>query len=129
MLQLKSKPLSLKLKEPEIVIEWNEQLAERSGLKETVDGVRLAKGPDWEIWIIPLNFVLKNNGTDNYYSSFIGLLHSLADHRLKYWLTQEKWTGVQQALENVDEEIRSTCEIIKDNLDVLCIRYGISRTD
>src|SRR3989304_1750462 len=75
----------------------SDQEALENGLRETVDGTRLAKGLDWEIWCEPLNFVLRVNSKNYYFSSFKGLLDKLSDHRIKYWLTQDKWNHVQDS--------------------------------
>jgi len=124
MLNLKpAKPkLSLKIKEEEVIsLEEVKEL----GYWDSADGLRLAKGPDWEIKIIPLNYVLKDKGQPQYFSSFETLLKRLLEHRIRYWLTQDKWTKVDEALQKAQEDISEVCKNLNKVIDFIGGRYGV----
>jgi hypothetical protein len=112
----------------DVVINSDEE-ALINGFRETPDGTRIAKDITWEIWVEPLNFVLRINSVNHYFSSFGQLLIRLSEHRIKYWLSQEKWNYVQNAVYSTNLEITETCKKIRQNLDWLAHKYNITQTD
>jgi hypothetical protein len=96
------------------------------GFKTTVEGMRVGKGPDWEIWVEPLNFVLKVDSKELYFSDFGSLMNTLTKNRIKYWLSQEKWNNVDTAMMNVDSEITVLCSRIENVMKFIGQKYGIS---
>jgi len=131
MLNLPYKPIiALTLKPAEDQEEIiSDQEAIENGYKETVDGIRIAKDINWEIWLEPLNFVLRVNSRNYYFSSFEQLLRVIANNRIKYWLTQEKWNRIDIAMEQVQIEISKTCEKLRNTMDYLLKKFSINSID
>jgi len=105
-----------------------EEEAESEGVRELLDGTRIARGPDWEIWIEPLNYILVFGQRRCYYSNFDTLIRYLANHRTKYWIAQHTWVEIEQALFDANEEMKVFMSKIERNLNFLATKYGINQT-
>ena len=51
-----------------------EEEAKQNGLREDMDSIRLGSDVGWEIWVEPLNFILKEGNRSSYFSAFKPLL-------------------------------------------------------
>lgn len=107
----------------------SDEEARNLGLLENYDGTRIAVTSDWEVWIEPLNYVLRVNGKNNYFSNFTSLLERLREHRIKYWLSEEKWVRVETALEKANEDMLEAYNRMQSVLDYLSSKYGIIQTN
>lgn len=136
MLNLKPKPLAwLKVKEiveevvEEVVEETYEQYSNTIEIIDRIDGTRIAKGPDWEMWVEPLNYVLKEGSHYSYFSNFEALLDRLKESRTKFWITQEKYNHIEIALTSLKEDMEFITRKIMANLVYLNQKYNIHGTD
>jgi hypothetical protein len=110
-------------------VEVTEEEAIDNGLNEDVGKTRLAADSTWEIWIEPLNLILKEGSKESYFSSVRALLERLHDKRVKFWLTQEKWNRIDVAMQQAARDIDVACSKISRNIEYLNKTYGEIRID
>jgi hypothetical protein len=107
--------------------EISDEQASEIGVKETVLGMRIGKGPNWEIWVEPLNYVLSglNKSNPKYYSCFEDLLSKLSENRIKFWLTQDKWNNVDKSMQSIEQEMKDVCKNLKLAFGYIHRKYEI----
>lgn len=103
----------------------SEQEAQELGLRERTDTTRIAAGPDWEISLEPLNYILREGQRYTYYTRFENLLAVLLDRRIKFYLSQEKILKIDIALEKAQKDIQMTLQNIRKVLKFLDEKYSI----
>jgi hypothetical protein len=121
--------LAIQFEPSEENIEITEEEAIQTGLREDIGLTRLGADAGWEIWVEPLNFVLKEGSRYSYYSNFRALLETLLDRRIRFWITQEKWNKLDIALEKAEQDIDKACERVSRNVEFLNKKYGELRIE
>jgi len=106
-----------------------EEEAKQNGLREDMDSIRLGSDVGWEIWVEPLNFILKEGNRSSYFSAFKPLLEVLHDRRIRFWLAKEKWNRIEVALEKAEEDIDVACDRVSKNIVFLNSKYGPFRIE
>jgi hypothetical protein len=134
LLNLALKPslgLTLKVQEEDTIEEEviTEEEAKQNGLREDMDSIRLGSDVGWEIWVEPLNFILKEGSRNSYFSAFRPLLEVLHDRRIRFWLAKEKWNRIEVALEKAEKDIDVACDRVSKNVAFLNSKYGPFRIE
>lgn len=107
-------------------LNFKEELQLNGGIEvDLCDGTLIGKGDDWEIWVEPLNFVLKIKGKNKYFSHFEDLMYYLKNYKIKFHLSNKKLENINQVLDEINEEIKKLCETLNNNCSYFEKKYGV----